>query len=295
MQLNKKSILLFGFVVTIVATIAFVLTSRPSSSIAEEKMANSIAPVVEKAVTTESVAADTEEAVVEATEKVAETVEEEAVKKAPVPKKDLVLEALTISQEVKEQTGTETSPEGLNLITATTERTIGDSKAPITVIEYASLTCSHCAAFHNASFNKIKKTYIETGKVYWILREFPLDKLALKASQAARCTQPSMYFNFVEVLFSSQDRWAHSDDPLGALEKTAGLAGVNADLFNECINNRDLETHVLKNMQTGQKQWEVKSTPTFIINYGEERMSGTRKFEEFQEIFDKLLQKAGVQ
>ena len=70
---------------------------------------------------------------------------------------------------------------------------------------------------------------------------------------------------------------------------------MNADLFNECINNRDLETHVLKNMQTGQKQWEVKSTPTFIINYGEERMSGTRKFEEFQEIFDKLLQKAGVQ
>lgn len=296
MQLNKKSILLFGFVVTIVATIAFVLTSQPSSSIAEEKMANSVAPVAEQ--TTTDAAKDALAVVEKAKEAAIEAAEETIAtdeKAAPAKKQDLVLEAIEISKEIKEQTGTETSPNGLNLITATTERTMGDAKAPITVIEYASMTCSHCAAFHNASFNKIKKTYIETGKVYWILREFPLDKLALKASQAARCTQPSMYFNFVEVLFSSQDRWAHSDDPLGALEKTASLAGVNADLFNECINNRDLETHVLKNMQTGQKQWEVKSTPTFIINYGEERMSGTRTFEDFQEIFDKLLQKAGVQ
>lgn len=281
MKHSKNTLILFGAVLTLVVslTAAAFLPSSPSvAADAAAKDKNMIAPVAEQ--------------VKDATKDAAEQ-----VKDAAETAKDMAVEAgEEISQEIKEQTGTETEEkEGFNLIAATTERTIGDAKAPITVIEYASMTCSHCAAFHNNSFAQIKETYIDTGKVYWILREFPLDKLALKASQVARCTQPSMYFNFVEVLFSSQDRWAHSDNPMKTLEKTARLAGVDGDLFSECANNRDLETHVLKNMQTGQTQWEVKSTPTFIINYGEERMSGTRSFEEFQEIFDKLLKKSGVE
>ncbi len=185
-------------------------------------------------------------------------------------------------------------PKLFDIYAATTERALGNPKAPITVIEYASMTCPHCSAFHSETFSEVKEQYIDTDKVYWIFREFPLDKLALRASMMARCVAPSMYFNIVEVLFTSQTRWLGSDDPLKALEQTGRLAGMSPELFKECTSNTDLEMHVLKNMQTGQTQWSVKSTPTFVVNYGEAELSGARKIHEFQEIFDKLLQKQGL-
>ena len=211
------------------------------------------------------------------TSEIATTAVEKALEKTLNPRKD-----------IKE-------PELFNIIAATTERALGDPKAPITVIEYASMTCPHCAEFHSNTFSKVKKQYIDTGKVYWVLREFPLDKLALRASMMARCVTPSLYFNLIEVLFSSQSRWIGADDPMKSLEQTGRLVGMSPELFKECTNNTDLEMHVLKNMQTGQNQWNVKATPTFIINYGEERASGTVKIEEFKEIFDKLLQKHGAE
>ncbi len=175
-----------------------------------------------------------------------------------------------------------------DLVAATTERSLGNPNAPITVIEYASMTCAHCAAFHNEVFNDLKAAYIDTGHVYWIFREYPLDRLALRASQVARCVQPSMYFNFVEVLFSSQDRWSRSDDPMKSLANTARLAGIDQETFQACVSNQDLELHVLQTMRTGQSQWKVSSTPTFIINYGEETLSGVRSLEDFQRAFEKL-------
>ena len=222
-------------------------------------------------------AKDTKEKVAIATTPSTTSILDKAVKEVLEPKK-----------ENKEE------PKLFDIYAATSERTLGDSEAPITVIEYASMTCPHCAKFHRETFGDIKKEYIDTGKVYWVLREFPLDKLALKASMMARCVAPSMYFNLVEVLFNSQSRWIESDAPMQALEKTGRLAGMTPELFKECTENTELEMHVLKNMQTGQNQWAVKATPTFIINYGEERASGALKFEEFKEIFDKLLQKQGA-
>lgn len=177
----------------------------------------------------------------------------------------------------------------IDMIAATTERSLGDPDAPVTIIEYASMTCQHCANFHKNTFNQVKKAYIDTGKVYWIFREYPLDRLALRASQAARCITPSMYFNFVEVLFTSQDRWTRDDDPMKALAKTARLAGLGQDAFDACIDNRDLEGHILQNMHTGQSQWKVKSTPTFVFNYGADTLSGAQSFEAMQEAIEKLL------
>lgn len=177
----------------------------------------------------------------------------------------------------------------IDMIAATTERSLGDPDAPVTIIEYASMTCQHCANFHKNTFNQVKQAYIDTGKVYWIFREYPLDRLALRASQAARCVTPSMYFNFVEVLFTSQDRWTRDDDPMKALAKTARLAGLGQDAFDACIDNRDLEGHILQNMHTGQSQWKVKSTPTFVFNYGADTLSGAQSFEAMQEAIEKLL------
>jgi len=187
---------------------------------------------------------------------------------------------------------TQAEPEAeplVNMITATTERSLGDPDAPITVIEYASMTCQHCASFHKETFNKVKETYIDTGKVYWIFREFPLDRLALRASQVARCVSPSMYFNLVEVLFTSQDRWTRDDDPMQALSKTARLAGLNQDVFDACIDNSELEAHILQNMHTGQSQWKVKATPTFVFNYGAQTLSGTQSFADMQKVIEELL------
>ena len=177
----------------------------------------------------------------------------------------------------------------VDMIAATTERSLGDPNAPVTIIEYASMTCQHCSNFHKNTFNDVKKAYIDTGKVYWIFREFPLDRLALRASQAARCVTPSMYFNFVEVLFTSQERWTRDDDPMKALAKTARLAGLSQDAFDACIDNRDLEGHILQNMHTGQTQWKVKSTPTFVFNYGAESLSGAQSFEAMQKVIEGLL------
>ncbi len=181
-------------------------------------------------------------------------------------------------------------PKLFDIYAATTERTLGDADAPITIIEYASMTCPHCAKFHSETFADVKKEYIDTGKVYWVFREFPLDKLALKSSMMARCVPPSMFFNLIEVLFVNQSRWIEADEPMKALEKTGRLAGMTPALFEECTKNTELEMHVLKNMQSGQNRWSVSATPTFIFNYGEEKASGALKFQEFKEILDKLLQ-----
>lgn len=196
---------------------------------------------------------------------------------------------------VAEDTATETTaakaeaePQ-IDMIAATTERSLGDPDAPVTIIEYASMTCQHCSNFHKNTFNQVKQAYIDTGKVYWIFREYPLDRLALRASQVARCITPSMYFNFVEVLFTSQDRWTRDDDPMQALAKTARLAGLGQDTFDACIENRDLEAHILQNMHTGQSQWKVKSTPTFVFNYGADTLSGAQSFEAMQQVIEGLL------
>ena len=116
---------------------------------------------------------------------------------------------------------------------AETEVALGAEDAPITVIEYASLTCPHCAAFHRETFPRLKSDYIDTGRVRYVFRDFPLDQLAFRAAILARCAGPKRYLSFVEVLLSQQESWSGHADPMLALKLLAG-PGLEADFLLSC-------------------------------------------------------------
>ncbi len=178
---------------------------------------------------------------------------------------------------------------GLARATDLGEPGIGDPAAPVTIIEYSSLTCPHCAAFHNDVLPELKKRYIDTGKVRLLLRDFPLDESALKAAIIAHCAGPARQPSFVEVFFAQQQSWARAKDPIAALKQLARLGGLGADQIDACLADKDLETAVLQARLDGQKQFDVKSTPTFIIDG--KVQTGEHSIEAFAAMIDPLLPK----
>lgn len=171
---------------------------------------------------------------------------------------------------------------------ALADRVLGDPNAPITIIEYSSLTCPHCASFHAETLGKLKEDYIDTGKVKLIYRDFPFDAVGLRAAMLARCSNPDRYFGFLDVLFKTQEKWSRDADPIGALRNMAKLAGVTEEEFDACMANTELQDGILARRIEAQQQFGVSSTPTFIINDGAERVVGARPIEEFRKILDKL-------
>ena len=176
----------------------------------------------------------------------------------------------------------------IDVTSAMQDRTLGSDTAPVTIIEYASFTCPHCAHFEKEILPELKKRLIDTGKAKLIYRDFPLDKFALEASMMARCVSPIKYYNMVQVIFSNQDRWAKAKDPLEGLAQLANLAGMDAADFKSCTENHDLETAVLARMQEAQTKYKVQSTPTFIFNDGVEQFSGAQPVEKFEDTVNKL-------
>jgi len=144
------------------------------------------------------------------------------------------------------------------------ERVLGEADAPVTVIEYASATCGHCANFHNDAFPAIKEDYIDTGKVRFVFREFPLDELALAAFMLARCAPENRYFPIIDVLFEEQRTWTRNARE--ELLKIARMAGFTPESFEECLQNEDVAKGILEIRSTAAEQYGVKSTPTFFVN-----------------------------
>lgn len=173
----------------------------------------------------------------------------------------------------------------IDVETALSERGLGDPKAPVTIREFASLTCGHCADFHKETFKDLKEQYIDTGKVYFIFTDFPLNKPALDASMAARCLPEGRYFNFIKLLFQSQENWAFSPDYLKSLKQTAQLAGLSADKFDACLASQPLQDGLLERMKQAQEKHEIKSTPSFVID-NETTISGVQSVKEFAKIID---------
>lgn len=141
----------------------------------------------------------------------------------------------------------------------------GKDDAPVTIIEYSSLSCSHCATFHKDIFPELKTKYIDTGKVRYILREFPLNESALAGTVIARCLEPSRYFAFIELLFQKQADWAFKEDALTPLKTYAKQAGLSEDDFNKCIDNEAMQKGILAVRDEGQKKG-VNATPSFFVN-----------------------------
>jgi protein-disulfide isomerase len=166
------------------------------------------------------------------------------------------------------------------------ERVIGDPAAPVTMIEYASLTCPHCASFHNDTYKAFKERFIDTGKVRMIYRDFPLDGIALRAAMMARCTIDLRYFGLIQVLYKSQANWSRARDPLAELALVGRLAGIDAATFDACLASEELLDGVLKIRQQGTADG-VRSTPTFII--AGKVYPGSRSLDELAEIIEPLL------
>lgn len=151
-------------------------------------------------------------------------------------------------------------------VIASGDMALGAKDAPVTIIEYASMTCPHCANFHMGPFKELKAKYIDTGKVRMIFREFPFDPLALQAAILARCAGEKRYFGMLNVLFKSQSKWARAADPLQALAKIARLGGFTEARFKACMTNQGLADKILQSRLTGSKEFGVDSTPSFIVN-----------------------------
>jgi protein-disulfide isomerase len=148
------------------------------------------------------------------------------------------------------------------------ERAIGAPDAKVTVQEWFSLTCPHCARFARDTFPKIRKELAETGKIRYVFRDFPLDQVALMAAMVARALPPERYETFVLALFNSQDRWAFARDVNNTEEiwKMAALAGMSRAMFDATIADTGLRDAILNEQDRGEKEYRVNSTPTFVFS-----------------------------
>ncbi len=146
------------------------------------------------------------------------------------------------------------------------DRILGNPDAPITIIEYASLTCPHCAHFQDDVLPEIKKQWIDTGKAKLVLRDFPLDEEALRAAMIARCAPPDRYYAFADTFFAAQDKWVRAHDYREALARLARLGGMSKEEFDACLGNKRLEDAIVEGRLVASKELDVNSTPTFFIN-----------------------------
>ncbi len=167
------------------------------------------------------------------------------------------------------------------------EMALGAEDAPVTIVEYASLTCSHCADFHANTYPALKEKYIDTGKVRFVFREFPLDPLAAAGFMLARCRPSDQYFDMVDLLFDKQRQWAYAQDPVSALQNIAKQAGFTQETFEECLTNQELLDGVNEVKDQGTQNFGVTSTPTFFING--RMLRGARGIDEFSKVIDPEL------
>ncbi len=166
---------------------------------------------------------------------------------------------------------------------------LGDPKAPVTMIEYASMTCPHCAHFQETTFPELKKRYIDTGKLRYILRDFPLDSLAGAAFVLAHCAakgDKDKYYSMVDTLFAQQRTWA-VEKPVPPLMAIAKQAGLTEQSFNACLTNQKAWDDMESVRQRAIKEFKVESTPTFFINGTQ--VTGAVSIEEFAKVIDPYL------
>ncbi len=164
----------------------------------------------------------------------------------------------------------------------------GNPDAKVTIVEYASMTCSHCAHFHNAVFPELKAKYIDTGRVRFIMRDFPLDNLAAAGSMLARCAGGDKTYPLIEVLFKKQDEWAVRNNAVPKLFELAKQAGFTQESFDKCLTDDALLKKVEDSRTRASEKFGVSSTPTFFING--KRLTSGGTISDFDKVLEPLLQ-----
>ena len=170
------------------------------------------------------------------------------------------------------------------------DRILGNPDAPITIVEYASLTCPHCAHFANEVLPELKKKWIDTGKAKLVLRDFPLDEPALRAAMIARCAPPDRYYAYVDTFFAAQEKWVTARDYRDALARLVKLGGMSKEEFDNCLKNTALENKIVEGRLTASKELDVNSTPTFFINGT--KFAGAPTVEDFDKVLSGLSAKS---
>ncbi|MFN3701325.1 MAG: thioredoxin domain-containing protein [Alphaproteobacteria bacterium] len=167
-------------------------------------------------------------------------------------------------------------------------RGLGDPNAPLTVKEFSSFTCGHCGEFHKSVFDQFKSEFIDTGKVYLIFSDFPLNGPAMHASMVSRCLPEERYFNFVDMLFKNQDDWAYDQNYIDYLRRNASLAGLGQAAFDACINNSQLRDGIVAGIRSAQEKYEINSTPTLVINETDKH-TGAQNFAYYKGVIEAAL------
>jgi protein-disulfide isomerase len=168
------------------------------------------------------------------------------------------------------------------------DRTFGKEDAPVTVIEYASMTCPHCAYFHGVTYPELKKRYIDAGKVRFVFREFPLDPLAAGASMLVRCADRDKFFPFVETLFQLQPQWM-VDKPVPQLLSIAGHFGMNEQAVKACLSNKQMLAALVAEQMRASNKFGVSYTPTLFVN-GKKQVNG-ESIDDLVKVIEPLLPK----
>ena len=181
------------------------------------------------------------------------------------------------------------SNENSELIINDNDFFIGNENAPVTIIEYASMSCSHCADFHNDTLDELKKEYIDTGKVKFVFRDFPFNYPALAGSMMMRCVPNDVRYDYMNALYKLQKNWVLRDNnkTKSELYKIMQSGGMLQDEFDACLSDQNMENDILEGVMNAQREFNIRSTPTFIINgiiY-----SGNKNIKEFRQIIDKIL------
>lgn len=167
------------------------------------------------------------------------------------------------------------------------DKVLGDPNAKVTIVEYASLTCPHCASFHADTLPGLKSEYIDKGTVKLVFRDYPLDGLALRAAMLPHCAGDERYFGMLDLLFARQSTWAVPNDPLGALANVVRQAGMSDSEFQACLSNKEVEQTVLASALEGERTYQVRSTPTLFVNGV--RYAGALSLDQLRAIVDPLV------
>jgi protein-disulfide isomerase len=166
----------------------------------------------------------------------------------------------------------------------------GDPKAKVTVIEYASLTCSACKAFHDTAYPELKKNYIDTGKIRFVYRDYPLDGLAAGAALLARCAPGNRGTVMIDQMFKNQTDWVRAPNPLEPLRGYAQLAGMSAADVDACLKNEGIMNKIREVQETASTAYKVQATPTFFLN--DEKLEAPRSYDVMAKAIDQALAKA---
>lgn len=169
-------------------------------------------------------------------------------------------------------------------------KTMGNPDASVVLHEFSSLSCGHCGRFHTETLPMLKEEYIDTGKILYVYHEFPLDGVALNAATLARCSEnDDLYWRITDMFFKEQRSWLNNNYD-EAMKRMVKLAGFSDEKISQCLQNRELKKQIAESMQKYAEKYEINSTPSFVFNDGEEKITGNAPISDFRITIERLLQ-----